>query len=58
MENLKNKICKSIPYFCSAGMQAPKLVVKTELKETESANAFNPTSKQKPWSVFGEVYWI
>ena len=58
MENLKNKICKSLPYFCNAGMQAPKMAVKALSQETESSSAVKSNSKQKPWSVFGEVYWI
>jgi hypothetical protein len=60
MENLKNKICKSLPYFCCAGMQAPEMVIQPELKEEEeySSNSIKSSSKQKPWSVFGDLYWL
>ncbi|WP_317899903.1 hypothetical protein [Aurantibacillus circumpalustris] len=58
MENLKNKICKSLPYFCNAGMQAPKMAVKPEPRQEESNITIKNTSKQAPWSVFGDVYWL
>ena len=59
MENVKDQLCQGLPHFCSAGMQAPKLAIKPEIEIPAPRRI--PTegnSKQKPWSVFGDVFWI
>jgi len=59
MENSKNQKCSILPHFCSAGMQAPKITVKPEIKMPERKTPSNANdNNQKPWSVFGELYWI
>lgn len=59
MENVKDQLCAGLPHFCTAGIQAPKLAVKPEIELSQKKRV--PTdmnTKQKPWSVFGDVYWI
>jgi len=58
MENLKNKENKGLPHFCCAGMQAPELTIKPKMQTTEQAPPSKINDKQKPWSVFENVYWI
>jgi len=43
---------------CNAGMEAPKSVVKPESKITQSNPVTANSEGQKPWSIFGDVYWI
>ena len=58
MENSKNQNCLGLPHFCSAGLQAPKVAVKPEIKMPASRTSTQANTNQKPWSVFGELYWI
>ncbi|HOZ86452.1 MAG TPA: hypothetical protein PL029_01780 [Bacteroidia bacterium] len=58
MENLKNKDCLGLPHFCSARMQTAKPVRESENKTTVNAEPVKMINKQKPWSVFEDVYWI
>ncbi len=58
MENTKDQFCAGLPHFCSAGMQAPKPALKPEIKLPERFTSSKTVSREKPWSVFGEVYWI
>lgn len=58
MENSKNQRCEGLPHFCSAGMQAPKVSTAPETKIQAHAAPDKMNGKQKPWSVFGELYWI
>jgi hypothetical protein len=63
MEHSKDTTCLGLPHFCNAGLQAPKPAVKPEVQQAEKKETHPlPTqgnfSKQKPWSVFGDLYWI
>jgi len=58
MEKSDNKTCTFMPHFCNAGMEAPKSVVKPERKITQQSLINATSDNQKPWSIFGDVYWI
>ena len=58
MEHVKDQLCPGLPHFCSAGLQAPKAATTPEIKMPEHMTASTPGTKQKPWSVFGDLYWI
>lgn len=64
MENTKQNLCSELPHFCSAGLLAPKTAVKPEIRIKDknrkqiTSLTMSAATKQKPWSVFGDVYWI
>lgn len=35
MEKIKEKICKGLPYFCTAGIQTPKISIKADIMPPE-----------------------
>lgn len=58
MEKSNDQNCSFMPHFCSAGLEAPKPVVKPEIKMIQKNTVNASTEGQKPWSIFGDVYWI
>ena len=58
MENLKTQNCEGMPHPCNAGIEKPKPAVKPENKPLEHYTINKHKNYQKPWSIFGDVYWI
>jgi len=58
MEKSNNQACTFMPHFCNAGLEAPKPVIKLENKISQKTQALTEAGDQKPWSIFGDVYWI
>lgn len=58
METLKNQLCQGLPHFCSGGVNSQKSDPKPEIKAAQREVPSKTNDKQKPWSVFGDVYWI
>lgn len=58
MENFKNQTCEFLPHACNAGIEKPKPAVKPENKPVMNHVRAERNNFQKPWSIFGDVYWI
>ncbi len=60
MEKQNNQICTGLLRNCTAAVQADKKIAK-KVNENEIVKGnIHLTGKndQKPWSIFGDVYWI
>ena len=58
METPNNPCCLFVPRSANATPEASQPIVKPGNKAKENATITLPNEKQKPWSVFGDVYWI
>lgn len=59
MEKTNNQNCKGLFSRCHGEPAASKSVTNTEIKnvKAETTNTIS-TETKKPWSVFGDLYWI
>lgn len=58
MEKIKKQICTMLPHTCSAGTPEPRSVEKTETRPTETNAVVTNKEIKKPWSVFGDIYFL
>lgn len=59
MEKQNNQNCKGIFSRCHGEPAASVSVTKTKNEEIKTENSTNSTlGSKKPWSVFGDVYWV
>ena len=59
MKKINDQICMGLLNNCPVGRTAEKSVTKKETKTNEiNASSIDKKSQQKPWSVFGDLYWI
>jgi hypothetical protein len=59
MEKSNNQISTSIPHNCCIGMGAPKSAAKPENNKITVHNPVRADKdRSKPWSVFGDLYWV
>lgn len=47
-----------MPHQCPAGMEAPESALKSESRVKVPEGLTLTKDPQKPWSIFGDVYWI
>lgn len=58
MENFNNQFCELLPHACNAGIEKPQAAVKAQIKPIDRHATVQNKNYQKPWSIFGDVYWI
>ena len=57
MEKLNNQICSGILQNCNKN-QAEKMTTKKDNEIIKTIEEIKAKDDRKPWSVFGDVYWI
>lgn len=58
METQNNQICTGLLQNCIAAAQAEKKISHAKNKLPEIVIGIANKSEAKPWSVFGENYWL
>lgn len=58
MEKQNNQICKGLLRNCTTAVQADKKIAKKESEIVKGSINLTGKNDQKPWSIFGDVYWI
>ncbi len=56
MENENKKDCLLWPHACNGGIEQPKALIQPEPRQPKPELRIK--DPQKPWSIFGDVYWI
>lgn len=58
MEKLINQSCNGLAGFCKASIAQSNETKTTDIQKANVSENSRSDNKQKPWSVFEDVYWI